>query len=59
MKMRFKRKDGEITKVTLVSENEGDRELIDYLWEHGISRETKIYRPGYVVLQAKVKQIGR
>jgi len=57
LKMRFKRKDGEITKVTLVSENEGDRELIDYLWNHGVSREKKIYRPGYVVLQAKVKKI--
>jgi len=57
LKMRFKRKDGEITKVTLVSENEGDRELIDYLWEHDISREAKVYRPSYVFLRAKVKKI--
>ncbi len=59
MKLRVKRKDGKIVRVTLVSEDQGDKEVLEALWNHDVSREKMIYRLGYVVLQAKVNPFRR
>jgi len=59
MKLRVKRKDGKIVRVTLVSEDQGDKEVLEALCNHDVSRETMIYRQGYVVLQAKVNPFRR
>ena len=59
MKLRVKRKDGKIVRVTLVSEDQGDREVLEALWNHDVSREKMIYRQGYVVLQAEVSPFRR
>ena len=59
MKLRVKRKDGKIVRVTLVSEDQGDKEVLEALWNHDVSKGTMIYRQGYVVLQAKVSPFRR
>ncbi len=59
MKLRVKRKDGNIARITLVSEDQGDREVLEALWKQGVSRENLTYRQGYVVLQAKVSPFRR
>ena len=59
MKLRVKRKDGKIVKVTLVSEDQGDKEVLEALWNQDVSREKMIYRQGYAVLQAKVSPFRR
>jgi len=59
MKLKVKRKDGKIARITLVSEDQGDREVLEALWNHDVSREKMIYRQGYVVLQAKVDPFRR
>lgn len=59
MKLRVKRKDGNIVRVTIVSEDQGDKEVLEALWNHDVSREKFIYRRGYVVLQAKISPFRR
>jgi len=59
MKLRVKRKDEKIVRVTLVSEDQGDRKVLEALWNYDVDRETMIYRQGYVVLQAKVRPFRR
>lgn len=59
MKLRAKRKDGEIVKITLVSQDLGDVAVLEALWNHDVSREKMVYRKGYVVLQAKVSPFRR
>jgi len=59
MKLRVKRKDGKIVRVTLVSEDQGDKEVLEALWYQDVSKGTMIYRRGYVVLQAKVNPFRR
>ena len=59
MKLRAQRKDGKIVKITLVSEDPGDVEVLEALWNHDVSREKIVYRKGYVVLQAKVSPYPR
>lgn len=59
MKLRVRRKDGKIVRVALISEDQGDREVLEALWNHDVSREKLIYRQGYVVLQAKVSPFRR
>ncbi|GAH39687.1 unnamed protein product, partial [marine sediment metagenome] len=39
--------------------DQGDREVLEALWNHDVSREKMIYRQGYVVLQAKVDPFER
>jgi len=59
MKLRVKRKDGKIVKVTIVSEDQGDREVLEALWYQEVSKGRMIYQRGYVVLQAKVSPFKR
>jgi len=59
MKLRVKRKDGKIVRVTLVSEDQGDKEVLEALWNQDVGRERCIYRQSYVVLQAKVSPFRR
>ena len=59
MKLRVKQRDGQILGITLVSEDEGDREVLEALCYHDVSRENLIYRHGYVVLKAKVNPFRR
>ena len=59
MKLRVKRKGGEIVRVILVSEDLGDKEVLEALWNYNVSREKMIYRRGYVILQAKVSPFRR
>jgi len=59
MKLRVKRKDGKIARITLVSEDQGDREVLEALWYQEVSKGRMICRQGYVVLQAKVSPFRR
>jgi len=59
MKLRVKRKDRKIVRVTLVSEDNGDKEVLEALWYQDVSRGKMIYRQGYVVLQAEVSPFRR
>ena len=59
MKVRAKRKNGEVIGITMVSENKDDENVLSYLWNHDVKRDRFIYRPGYQVLQAKVSLHGR
>ena len=59
MKLRVKQRDGQILGITLVSEDPGDREVLEALWNHDVKRECFRHRKGYVVLQAKVNPFRR
>jgi hypothetical protein len=59
MKLRVKRKDGKIVLVTLVSEDEADKEVLEALWYYDVTRGHMIYRRGYVVLQGRISPYPR
>jgi len=54
MKVRVRKKDGKITKVSLISEDEGDRELLEALWRLKVKSKILRHRPGYVVFQVEM-----
>jgi len=59
MKLRVQRKEGKLVRVTLVSEDQGDKEVLEALWYQEVSKGRMIYQRGYVVLQAKVSPFKR
>jgi len=59
MKLRARVKNGYITRITLVSEDPGDKAVLQALWDFEVSRERIIYQGGKVIVQAKVSQFRR
>lgn len=59
MKLCVKKKKGRIVGLTLVSEDQGDKEVIEALFTCDVARERLIYWRGRVLLQAKVSEFRR
>jgi len=59
VKLRVKRNKGKIVMVTVISEDEEDKEVLEALWSRDVSQVRIIYRQGRIVLQAKISPFGR
>ncbi len=59
MQLKVKVRGGKIVRLTLVSEDDGDKRIIEALYKYEVTRERMIYRQGKVILQAKIDPLKK
>lgn len=59
MKMKVRRRGSHIVGLTLIAEDQNDREVMEALWYYEVSRARMIYRRDKVILQAKISEFPR
>lgn len=50
---------GRVSKITLIAENKGDKEILELVWRKEINRDLLVYKGNTTRLEATVSEFDR